>query len=98
MKKYMTLSNAIYAFSIVFALGVLLKVYIDRFRLPEGVCPTAYNNGWIYLSIGILIVSTVITTVMDRKKKASLAEAVNNEEAVGSDDDLGSKGDDGHES
>lgn len=69
MKKYWTLSNAIYAFTILFALGVLLKIYIDRARLPEGVCPTAYNNQWIYLSIGLLVIGTIVTSILDRQKK-----------------------------
>jgi len=69
MKKYWTLSNAIYGFTILFALGVLLKVYIDKARLPEGVCPTAYNNQWIYLSIGLLVLGTIVTSILDRQKK-----------------------------
>jgi len=74
MKKYLTLSNSIYTFSILFALGVMLKVYLDRYRLPEGVCPTAYNNQWIYLSIGLLITTTIVTSVVDyRKKKGTIS-------------------------
>lgn len=76
LKKHLTLSNGIYAFSILFALGVLLKVYLDRYRLPEGVCPTAYNNQWIYLSIGLLILATIVTSIMDRRnKKLEASEA-----------------------
>lgn len=74
MKKHLTLSNGIYAASIIFALGVLLKVFIDRARLPEGVCPTAYNNELIYFSIGLLVVGTVVTSILDRRTKKRLAE------------------------
>lgn len=73
MKKYLTLSNGVYAVTILFALGVLLKVYIDKARLPEGVCPTAYNNELIYFSIGLLVVGTIITSLLDRKAKKQAA-------------------------
>lgn len=89
MKKHMSVSNVIYAISIIFALGVLLKVYLDRSSLPEGVCPTDYNSELIYLSIGILIASTIVTSVLDRRsKKARLAA-----EAQRSDDDTDESGD-----
>lgn len=73
MKKYFTLSNIIYSLSVLFALGVLAKVFLDRYRLPAGTCPTAYNNHWIYLSIGLLLVATLITTVLDRRAKGEEA-------------------------
>ncbi len=69
MKKYYTLSNIIYGVSILFALGVLAKVYLDRRGLPEGVCPVTNSAGLIYFSIGLLIVATVVTSILDRKKK-----------------------------
>lgn len=74
MKKYLTLSNGIYAVTIIFALGVLLKIYLDQARLPEGVCPTAYNNDLIYFSIGLLVVGTIVTSLLDRRTKKRLAE------------------------
>ena len=74
MKKHLTLSNGIYAATILFALGVLLKIFIDQARLPEGVCPTAYNNDLIYFSIGLLVVGTVVTSILDRRTKKKLAE------------------------
>ena len=74
MKKYLNLSNVIYGISILFALGVLLKIYLDRAGLPEGVCPTANNSGLIYLSIGLLIVATVVTSVLDKRQKVKSKE------------------------
>lgn len=69
MKKHFTLSNMIYGISMLFALSVLIKTYIDRSRLPEGVCPAATNSEWMYAAIGFLVVATVVTSFLDHKKK-----------------------------
>ncbi len=74
MKKYLTLSNGIYVATILFALGVLLKVYFDQARLPEGVCPTAFNSDLIYFSIGLLVIGTIVTSILDRRTKKRLAK------------------------
>jgi hypothetical protein len=74
MKKFLTISNAIYAFSILFALGVLAKVYYDRSTLPEGICPTDYNDRFIYASIIILIAGIVITSILDYNKKKAIKD------------------------
>lgn len=62
-------STLLYIASVVFSVSVLIKVFIDRYRLPEGVCPTAANNQWMYAAIVLLIVSTVVSTVADRNNK-----------------------------
>lgn len=74
MKKYLTLSNGIYGVTILFALGVLLKITIDKARLPAGVCPTAYNNDLIVFSISLLVVGTIVTSLLDRKAKKKKLE------------------------
>ena len=71
MKKYMTFSNVLYASSVLFSVGVILKVYIDRASLPPGVCPVTNNNHWMYLAIGFLIISTLVSTLADRRKKSA---------------------------
>lgn len=80
MRKYLTLSNGIYGASILFTLGVLLKIYIDRATLPAGVCPTSNNSELIYFSIGLLVVATIVSSVLDKRSKAKA-----------DDDDGGSK-------
>lgn len=69
MKKYLTLSNIIYGISMLYALAVVAKVYYDRSQLPPNVCPITNNNPWIYSAIGVLLVSVVVTSILDRKNK-----------------------------
>lgn len=67
-KKWMTPSNLIFLASILYAGGVMAKVYLDRSSLPPDVCPITSNNGWIYSAIILLALSIVATTILDRKK------------------------------
>lgn len=69
LKKRLTLSNLLYLFSILFAAGVMLKTYLDRKSLPPDVCPIDNNNILIYSAIIILILTMILTTFLDRKKK-----------------------------
>ena len=72
-KKVFTLSNLIYTSSLIFAVGVLVKTYIDRSKVPPGVCPIDDNRGLMILAIGILGFATIVTSVIDyRKKKKGL--------------------------
>lgn len=69
MKKWINVSNIIYAISMVYALGVVAKIYYDRQNLPAGVCPVTNNNIWVYSAIAVLVIGIVVTTILDRKKK-----------------------------
>lgn len=78
MKKYLTVSNIIYGVSMLFAISVMAKVYYDRSQLPAGVCPITNNNIWVYSAIGVLLVSIVVTSILDRRsKKAKQQEEEN---------------------
>ncbi len=69
IKKFFTLSNLLYTGSILFAFGVLLKTYIDRSAVPEGVCPLNNNRSLIVIAIVLLLLVTAVTSFMDYKKK-----------------------------
>lgn len=69
MRNNKKLANIIYGATMVFALGVLAKVYLDRASLPSGVCPADHNAQWLYLAIGLLIVGTVISSLLERQHK-----------------------------
>ncbi len=76
MRKYLNVSNILFFGSVLFSIGVLLKIYIDRSSLPEGVCPADYNNGWVYLAIGLLVASTIYSSVIDYRKKKAAKETI----------------------
>lgn len=69
IKKFFTLSNLLYTASILFALGILLKTYLDRSNLPAGVCPYDNNRGLMIVAIVLLLLVSVVTSIMDHKKK-----------------------------
>lgn len=69
MGNHKKLANIIYGATMVFALGVLAKVYFDRASLPSGVCPADHNAQWLYLAIGLLVVGTVISSLLERRHK-----------------------------
>ncbi len=73
MKKKMTVSNLLYAVSMLFAVGVLLKNYYDQSQLPPGVCPIDNNRGLMTVSILLLIGVTIGTSIYDYKKKKAVA-------------------------
>lgn len=70
MKK-ISVINVLYIVSVVYAIGIFVKIYYDRSKLPAGVCPIDNNNLLIYSSIVLLVVTSIITGVVDyRNKKA----------------------------
>jgi len=69
LRKIKKISDIIYYISIGFAIIVIGKNYYDRWRLPEGVCPVNENYGYIMFAIGLLLVTFVVTTIIDRKVK-----------------------------
>ncbi|MBC7961155.1 MAG: hypothetical protein H7X94_14945 [Vallitaleaceae bacterium] len=85
IKKYLTLSNLLFTGSVLFAIAVLLKTYLDNAKVPEGVCPVDNNRGLLIVAITILLLVTVITSIMDYKKKKvqlKIKEALHNVEPL----------------
>lgn len=69
LKKHLTCSNVLFTASFLFAAGVLLKNYLDGLNVPPGVCPVQNNRGLMTIAIIILIVVTIVTSILDYKKK-----------------------------
>lgn len=66
------ISNIIFYVSVIYTIGVLLKTYFDRMKLPDGVCPLESNNIAIYIGIGLLVISLIsstIVSIMEKKNK-----------------------------
>jgi len=55
IKKYLTISNLLYMGTLLFALGVILKTFLESSQLPPGACPVDNNRPLLYLSIILLI-------------------------------------------
>ena len=72
MKKLFTINNVLYALSILFAFGVLMKTYLDRLKLPKGACPIDNNRSLLMLAIAVLVVVTIIISYLDWRKKRQL--------------------------
>ncbi|MDA3846172.1 MAG: hypothetical protein PF505_06465 [Vallitaleaceae bacterium] len=73
-KRIKLINNIVFYSATIFAMGVLIKTYIDRSRLPEGICPADTNALWIYISIGLLLCSfgvNVFLGLKERKNKKS---------------------------
>lgn len=71
IKKVKKVSDLIYYISIAFAIIVIGKNYYDRASLPEGVCPVSNNYSLIIFAITLLIISFIVTSVIDRLNKKS---------------------------
>jgi len=69
IKRLKLINNIIFYSATIFAVGVLIKTYIDRARLPEGVCPANTNAVWIYISIGLLVCSFVVNILLSLKER-----------------------------
>lgn len=55
LKEYLTISNLLYVGTVLFALGVILKIVFDRYHLPAGVCPIDNSRTLLYIAIILLI-------------------------------------------
>lgn len=74
MKKWFTVSNILYFASVSFALFVMIKTYLDRRNLPEGVCPFDNNRQLMFIAIGFLVFVMILTTIVDRRKARGQAK------------------------
>lgn len=70
-KKYKLISNIVFVIAIGFSLYTLITTYFIRAGLPEGVCPVDNNSELIYGSLALLIVSFIISMIVDKKVKKS---------------------------
>lgn len=68
-KKIFKFTNILFAIGIIFSVGVLIKSYIDKSKLPEGVCPINNNRELLIAAIIVLIVITIITTFIEYIEK-----------------------------
>lgn len=62
-KEYLTISNLLYIGTMIFALGVILKVIFDRYQLPPEVCPVDNSRTLLYIAIALLIVVNLGTSL-----------------------------------
>ncbi len=73
LKKYLSISNLLYIGSTLFAVGVLLKVMIERYQLPPGACPIDDNRLLLYIAI-MLIISVNLGTFVYKYCKDKLTQ------------------------
>lgn len=69
-KKLRRISDFLYWVGIVFAAGVLIKTYIDKSKVPPGVCTINNNRGLLIGAIAFLFIVTVVTWILDYRKKS----------------------------
>lgn len=50
---------------IVYAIGIMVKNYLDQSRLPEGVCPVTNNSIYMLIAIVLLLIAFTSTTIVD---------------------------------
>lgn len=83
-KTLKIISNGFFAVSILFSVAVLIITYVDRAKLPKGLCPIQDNKGWITASIVLLVISIIVTTFVDYKvkKSARVVEAEQEESEI----------------
>jgi H+/Cl- antiporter ClcA len=68
-KKVLLASNILIYVAIFFGIFVMIKTYIDRRQLPDGMCPIN-NNQWLYyIAIALLLVSFIFNVIVTRKSK-----------------------------
>ena len=69
LKKFKGISDAMYILIIIYAIAVVAKNYYDKSKLPEGVCPITNNYTYMVVAIGLLLLTFVVTTIVDYKFK-----------------------------
>ncbi|WZL82935.1 hypothetical protein QBE53_07440 [Vallitaleaceae bacterium 9-2] len=73
--KLKKLSNGLFILSVIFSAGVLFKNWFDQRNLPEGVCPIENNSEWMIAAISLLVISFIVTSIIDyRIKKLNKGE------------------------
>lgn len=69
LKKVKRISDVIYIITILYAVAIVAKNYYDQSVLPEGVCPINNNYEYIVLAIALLVITFVVTSIIDYKFK-----------------------------
>jgi len=70
-KIYSLISNILLGIGAVLgALALYLSLSL-RANLPPGVCPIDNNRPLMYIAIGVLLISFVLSVIADRIKKRS---------------------------
>lgn len=77
IKKLLTLSNIIFAVTMLYGGAVIAKVYYDQSQLPPGVCPIDNNNELIYSAIAVLIIGIVASFFIEKRDKKIQSEKEN---------------------
>lgn len=62
IKRYVDIS---FGLIMLYAVGVMVKNYLDQSRLPEGVCPISNNYTYMIVAIVLLILAFTASTVVD---------------------------------
>ncbi len=65
--KIKIISDVSFVLALLISAITIVRTYLIRQSLPPGVCPIESQNGWYYLSIGLLVVSFIIS-LFDKKK------------------------------
>jgi len=63
------ISNYLMGIGILISLYAGYKIYSTRATLPKGVCPIEDNRPVMYVAIGLLIASIILSFVSDIIKK-----------------------------
>lgn len=69
LKKVKRISDVIYVVTILYAVAIVAKNYYDQQMLPEGVCPIDNNYEYIVLAIALLVITFIVTSIIDYKFK-----------------------------
>lgn len=69
IKAIPLISNILMAAGAASGLFVLAKTYLFTGNLPAGACPVTLNRPWLYLSIGLLVLSLVLSFFEPKKQK-----------------------------
>jgi hypothetical protein len=58
-------------FIIAMGLGgyTLIRYFVNRATLPDGVCPVSVIDGWFKLTIAFALVSFVLNVILDRQMR-----------------------------
>lgn len=63
------ISNYIFYLGLLVAAYGLYKSYISTRGLPPGACPIENNRPVLYIAIGLLVISTILSYIQDLQKK-----------------------------
>lgn len=68
-KKLGKINNLIFYIGLIVAVYGLYRSYINTKGLPPGVCPIENSRPILFIAIGLLILSTVLSYIQDIQNK-----------------------------